>query len=223
MQIVICMKYQLLFSRKNKKNISKCRLLKFLPIIQKINPYPAMNIVKRNISDMEVVTSPFVLESYVQSKSPPLGSKFFPFRLCHFWKDHKRTRLVHSYLKKCLRWKYGGNFFCPTQSPELSENDSLKYFSYLLNSFLITGLVILFSSRDNTNAMSSLVFTKSIKITAGVFYLLMLLTLVLLNPDMLCLCKQCRSRSVGFWRSQLIWICTVCHSVFEFTSTTWIK
>ena len=22
-------------------------------------------------------------------------------------------------------------------------------------------------------------------------------------------CKQCRSRSVGFWRSQLIWICTV--------------
>ena len=24
--------------------------------------------------------------------------------------------------------------------------------------------------------------------------------------------KQCRSRSVGFWRSQLIWICTVCKS-----------
>ena len=35
--------------------------------------------------------------------------------------------------------------------------------------------------------------------------------LVLLNPDISCLCKQCRSRSVGFWRSQLIWICTVCH------------
>ena len=31
------------------------------------------------------------------------------------------------------------------------------------------------------------------------------LTLVLLNPDRSCLCKQCRSRSVGFWRSQLIW------------------
>ena len=30
------------------------------------------------------------------------------------------------------------------------------------------------------------------------------LTLVLLNPDIPCLCKQCRSRSVGFWRSQLI-------------------
>ena len=28
---------------------------------------------------------------------------------------------------------------------------------------------------------------------------------------MSCLCKQCGSRSVGFW-SQLIWICTVCHS-----------
>ena len=38
-----------------------------------------------------------------------------------------------------------------------------------------------------------------------------ILTLVLLNPDIPYLCKQCRSRSVGFWRSQLIWICTVCH------------
>ena len=38
-----------------------------------------------------------------------------------------------------------------------------------------------------------------------------------------CLCKQCRSRSVVFWRSQLIWICTVCHSVCEFISTIWIK
>ena len=37
------------------------------------------------------------------------------------------------------------------------------------------------------------------------------LTLVLLNPDMSFLCKQSRSRSVGFWRSQLIWICTICH------------
>ena len=35
------------------------------------------------------------------------------------------------------------------------------------------------------------------------------LTLVLLNPDIPCLCKQCRSWSVGL--SQLIWICTVCH------------
>ena len=33
-----------------------------------------------------------------------------------------------------------------------------------------------------------------------------LLSLVLLNPDMRCLYKQCRSRSVGFFRSQLIWI-----------------
>ena len=40
-------------------------------------------------------------------------------------------------------------------------------------------------------------------------YLPFLLTVVLLNPGILWLCKQCRSRSVGFWRSQLIWICTV--------------
>ena len=39
------------------------------------------------------------------------------------------------------------------------------------------------------------------------------LTLVLLDPDMPNVCKQCSSRSVGFFRSQLIWICTVCHSV----------
>ena len=36
-----------------------------------------------------------------------------------------------------------------------------------------------------------------------------ILTLVLLNLDMPCLYKQCRSRSVGFWRSQLIWICSL--------------
>ena len=49
------------------------------------------------------------------------------------------------------------------------------------------------------------------------------LTLVLLNPDILCLCKQCRSRSAGFWRSQLIWIYNVYHEVCEFVSTTWFK
>ena len=49
------------------------------------------------------------------------------------------------------------------------------------------------------------------------------LTLVLQNQDRSCLCKQCRSRSVGFWRSQLIWICTVCHSVYEFMLTISIK
>ena len=30
-----------------------------------------------------------------------------------------------------------------------------------------------------------------------------------------CLSKQCRSRSAGSWRSQLIWICTVCHLICE--------
>ena len=45
----------------------------------------------------------------------------------------------------------------------------------------------------------------------GIFIYILCLTLVLLNPDIPDLCKQRRSRSVGFWRSQLIWICTVCH------------
>ena len=66
----------------------------------------------------------------------------------------------------------------------------------------------------------NLMFTISFffNIDLGLFWLMLvswkivfLLTLVLLNPDIPCLCKQCRSRSVGFWRSQLIWICTVCH------------
>ena len=49
------------------------------------------------------------------------------------------------------------------------------------------------------------------------------LNLVLLNQDIPCLCKQCRSRSAGFFRSQLDWICTVCQLESEFVTTTWIK
>ena len=49
----------------------------------------------------------------------------------------------------------------------------------------------------------------------GVVYLnhnIMSLTLVMLNPNFIpCQCKQCRSRSVGFFRGQLIRICTVCY------------
>ena len=45
----------------------------------------------------------------------------------------------------------------------------------------------------------------------------------LAEHDMSCLSKQCRSRSVGFWRSQLIWICTVCHLICEFLSKIQIK
>ena len=47
-------------------------------------------------------------------------------------------------------------------------------------------------------------------------------TFVLLKPDIHCLCKKCRSRSVCFWRMMIL-ICTVYHSVCEFTSTIWIK
>ena len=50
-----------------------------------------------------------------------------------------------------------------------------------------------------------------------------MLTLVLLYPDIHCLCKQCRSRLNGFWRSHLIWICMVCHSIYGIMSTIWIK
>ena len=46
------------------------------------------------------------------------------------------------------------------------------------------------------------------------------LSLVLLHPDVLSLCKQCRSSPVG---SQLICICTVCHEVCEFVATIGIN
>ena len=48
------------------------------------------------------------------------------------------------------------------------------------------------------------------------FQSLSILTQVLLNPDIPCICKQCRSRSADFWRSQLIWLCTVCYWICEF-------
>ena len=49
------------------------------------------------------------------------------------------------------------------------------------------------------------------------------LLIVLLNQDIHCLYKQCRSWSFGFRRSQLIGICIFCHSVVQFISTVWIK
>ena len=51
----------------------------------------------------------------------------------------------------------------------------------------------------------SLIPAYSRQVTCKLCYL----TLILLNPDIPCLYKQCRSRSVGFFRSRLIWICTV--------------
>ena len=54
-----------------------------------------------------------------------------------------------------------------------------------------------------------------------------ILTLVLLNSDRSCHCKQCKYRSVGFWRSQLIldlhclsvsmWIC-----IDNFDQVIWV-
>ena len=51
------------------------------------------------------------------------------------------------------------------------------------------------------------------------------LTIVLLKTDMPCLCKQFRSRAIGFWRSKLSWIYSVSPSGCEFMSisTTWIE
>ena len=45
----------------------------------------------------------------------------------------------------------------------------------------------------------------------------------LAEHDMPCLSKQCKSRSVGFFRSQLIWTCTICQTVCEFIAIVRIK
>ena len=70
---------------------------------------------------------------------------------------------------------------------------------------------------DLTLKMSCLISIRKIKLQSSLpmvfffFFFERPFTLVLLNPDIPYLCKQCRSRSVGFSRSQLNWICTVCH------------
>ena len=79
------------------------------------------------------------------------------------------------------------------------------------------------SSRANSLLLEDLFFRvefdrviSSESVSISLNHISWALTFVLLNPDIPCLCKQYRSRSVGFWRSQLIWICTVCHWVCEF-------
>ena len=48
------------------------------------------------------------------------------------------------------------------------------------------------------------------------------LTLVLPKPDILYLCKHCRSNTDQL-TFETIWICTVCQLECDFVSTTWIK
>ena len=42
----------------------------------------------------------------------------------------------------------------------------------------------------------------------------------MLNPDLLCLCKQCRSKSVGFWSGSALF---AIQYDYDFMSTMWIK
>ena len=81
--------------------------------------------------------------------------------------------------------------------------------------------------RRSLHEMSQLIFWEN-KTILKCCLLKFLSSMVSINPslgehDMPCLSKQCRSRSVGFWRSRLIWIYTVCHIICEFLSKTQIK
>ena len=59
-------------------------------------------------------------------------------------------------------------------------------------------------------------YTRPWSLRQCLFPKILLLTLALLNQDRHCLWKQCSTRSDGFWRSHLIRIYTVFHSVCEF-------
>ena len=87
------------------------------------------------------------------------------------------------------------------------------YFSEKIRQHFIW-IICLFPLKNTTK--------KTIKmLSAAVVIGILTLILGLLVPDIIpFLCKQWRSRSVGFLISQLIWICTVCHSVCEFLPTT---
>ena len=55
------------------------------------------------------------------------------------------------------------------------------------------------SAAGDIAVLQSALFTVYYDVGSPPWYDLQSLTLVLLNPDMPFLCKQCRSRSVGFW------------------------
>ena len=114
--------------------------------------------------------------------------------------DHNSSPWARSSseLKTLFKWQCTQNktkkrIFILTSGLSANHNCSRRHFDFCLHSF-----------RENKAWYS-------------------MLTLFLLNLHMSCLCKQCRSRSVGFWRSQLIWICTVCHQVCKFIATIQTK
>ena len=92
----------------------------------------------------------------------------------------------------------------------LGNMESLNYRKLMVkwNSYKCSGSFSLPTFWDNgpTTAVSALIFNPCPT-----------------EPGYILFCKQCRSRSVGFWRSQLIWICTVHHQVCKFITTIWIK
>ena len=96
------------------------------------------------------------------------------------------------------RWNSGGSW---------SPNATIRFLCSLELTILSSKLIGLFLFASFLNYKILLVF-------------ILHLTLVLLNLDIPSLCKQCRSRSVGCYRSQMICICTVCHSVSELISSS---
>ena len=117
------------------------------------------------------------------------------------WPVLYKKQLSNAFLLKCMAWanqswwpsKDGGSGKCPGGQVVSTPNYKMKSWGSEFEYCWLYGT----SLHRGFHHYSSIISVW--------------LTLVLLNPDIPCLCRQCRSRSVGFFRSQLIWICTVCH------------
>ena len=191
----ICMKCRILFYRKKKKkkNISQCRLLKCLP---KCHVFKQKTFVGILFNDTSTLLGHFVLCGRKGRKKNRGGVHDKNYNKIMGPGKTQISLHIHAV------WSVFADHICLLQPPCYSKRDKREPLPYWVMYRLIwvfvghTGLIVGFLMRWLRGKWK--------KET---------LTLVLLNPDMSCLCRQCRSRSVGFFRSQLIWICTVCHKV----------
>ena len=111
-QETICMRCQILFSRKNKKNLSKCHLLKFLPTMQSVevayaNEYSYMCLaetvpgIRVRFGDYKTQFQPCHNCSVDHSNVVVLLHFYF---LLHFFfiRCHIVVVLCHTTLNQCL-------------------------------------------------------------------------------------------------------------------------
>ena len=107
-------------------------------------------------------------------------------------------RLILLVVNQCLRTYFASNWQLPTLNQQTEENDHTDdQFPWKLLGW--------------TGIQTCGLWVLSDTLLTGLWLIMLSINPSLAKHDMPCHSKQCRSRSVSFWRSQLIWICTVCH------------